>query len=131
MGGAAILQTDAVVCDGIAEWRRDAQMSAAYGINVMPHAFHDLHTPLVASMPNAPYANTVMSIVCAARVPLDRVTSFSNRTISDRVRPASFWMRPSTFARNSHKKAVGTASLSRHVSSNELFFIVSRSTQPD
>lgn len=52
-GGAAILQTDVAVCGGISEWRRIAAMAAAYGVNIYPHAWHDLHAPLVASAPNA------------------------------------------------------------------------------
>ena len=50
---AAILQTDAVVCGGISEWRRIAAMAAGYGVVMMPHWFHDLHAPLVAATPNA------------------------------------------------------------------------------
>jgi L-alanine-DL-glutamate epimerase-like enolase superfamily enzyme len=50
---AAILQTDAVVCGGITEWRRIAAMAAGYAIPMYPHWFHDLHAPLVAATPNA------------------------------------------------------------------------------
>lgn len=52
-GGAAILQTDALVCGGISEWRRIAAMAAGYGVPMYPHWFHDLHAPLVAATPNA------------------------------------------------------------------------------
>lgn len=52
-GGAAILQQDAAVCGGIAEWRRIAATAASYGVTVCPHWFHDLHVHLVASTPNA------------------------------------------------------------------------------
>ena len=52
-GGAAILQTDAVVCGGITEWRRIAAMAAGYGVPMYPHWFHDVHAPLVAATPNA------------------------------------------------------------------------------
>jgi L-alanine-DL-glutamate epimerase-like enolase superfamily enzyme len=76
MGGAAILQTDAAVCGGITEWRRVAQMASGYGITVMPHAFHDLHAPLVASMPNAPYAEMFLD---------DKVFNFS-RLLDRRMR---------------------------------------------
>ncbi len=54
-GGAAILQTDAVVCGGITEWRRIAAMAAGYGVPMYPHWFHDVHAPLVAATPNARY----------------------------------------------------------------------------
>ncbi len=54
-GGAAILQTDALVCGGISEWRRIAAMAAGYGVPVCPHWFHDVHAPLVAATPNARY----------------------------------------------------------------------------
>jgi L-alanine-DL-glutamate epimerase-like enolase superfamily enzyme len=54
-GGAEILQTDALVCGGISEWRRIAATAASYGVTVSPHWFHDLHVHLVASTPNARY----------------------------------------------------------------------------
>jgi L-alanine-DL-glutamate epimerase-like enolase superfamily enzyme len=52
---AAILQTDAVVCGGISEWRRIAATAASYGVVMCPHWFHDVHAPLVAATPNARY----------------------------------------------------------------------------
>ncbi len=52
-GAAAILQTDAVVCGGITEWRRIAATAASFGVTMSPHWFHDLHIHLVASAPNA------------------------------------------------------------------------------
>lgn len=52
---AAILQTDALVCGGISEWRRIAATAASYGIIMCPHWFHDLHAPLVAATQNARY----------------------------------------------------------------------------
>ena len=52
---AAILQTDAVVCGGITEWRRIAATAASFGVTMSPHWFHDLHVHLVASAPNARY----------------------------------------------------------------------------
>lgn len=54
-GAAAILQTDAVVCGGITEWRRIAATAASFGVTMSPHWFHDLHIHLVASAPNARY----------------------------------------------------------------------------
>jgi L-alanine-DL-glutamate epimerase-like enolase superfamily enzyme len=53
--GAEILQTDAVVCGGITEWKRIAAMAAGYGVTMCPHWFHDVHAPLVAATPNARY----------------------------------------------------------------------------
>ena len=50
---AAILQTDAVVCGGVTEWRRIAATAASYGVTVSPHAWHDIHVHLVATAPNA------------------------------------------------------------------------------
>lgn len=55
-GAAGVLQTDATVCGGITEWRRIAATAASYGISVSPHAWHDIHVHLVASAPNATYA---------------------------------------------------------------------------
>jgi len=52
---AGILQTDAVVCGGISEFRRIAATAASYGVNMCPHWFHDLHVHLVASIPNGQY----------------------------------------------------------------------------
>ena len=54
-GGAEILQTDAVVCGGVTEWKRIAAMAAGYGVTLCPHWFHDVHAPLVAATPNARY----------------------------------------------------------------------------
>jgi len=54
-GAAAILQTDALVCGGISEWRRIAATAASYGVTVCPHWFHDLHAHLVAATSNARY----------------------------------------------------------------------------
>jgi L-alanine-DL-glutamate epimerase-like enolase superfamily enzyme len=54
-GGAAILQSDALVCGGITEWRRIAATAASYGVVMCPHWFHDAHAPLVAATPNARY----------------------------------------------------------------------------
>jgi len=52
---AAILQSDAVVCGGISEWRRIAATAASYGVVMCPHWFHDVHAPLVAATQNARY----------------------------------------------------------------------------
>ncbi|MBN8942586.1 MAG: mandelate racemase/muconate lactonizing enzyme family protein [Rhizobiales bacterium] len=49
---AAILQTDALVCGGISEFRKIAALADAYGVTMCPHWFHDLHIHLVASSPN-------------------------------------------------------------------------------
>jgi L-alanine-DL-glutamate epimerase-like enolase superfamily enzyme len=54
-GAAAILQSDALVCGGITEWRRIAATAASYGVVMCPHWFHDVHAPLVAATPNARY----------------------------------------------------------------------------
>jgi L-alanine-DL-glutamate epimerase-like enolase superfamily enzyme len=54
-GGAAILQTDALVCGGITEWRRIAATASSYGVMMCPHWFHDAHAPLVAATSNARY----------------------------------------------------------------------------
>ena len=54
-GAAAILQTDALVCGGITEWKKIAATAASYGVVVCPHWFHDVHAPLVAATPNARY----------------------------------------------------------------------------
>jgi len=54
-GGASIIQTDALVCGGISEWRRIAATAASYGAVMCPHWFHDVHAPLVAATPNARY----------------------------------------------------------------------------
>jgi L-alanine-DL-glutamate epimerase-like enolase superfamily enzyme len=54
-GAAQILQTDALVCGGVSEWRKIAATAASYGVTVCPHWFHDLHAQLVAATPNARY----------------------------------------------------------------------------
>jgi L-alanine-DL-glutamate epimerase-like enolase superfamily enzyme len=50
---ALILQTDALVCGGISEFRKIAALADAYGATMCPHWFHDVHIHLVASSPNA------------------------------------------------------------------------------
>ena len=55
-GAAMILQPDAVCCGGITEFRRIAQMAAAAGVSVCPHAYHEMHIHLSASLPNVPYS---------------------------------------------------------------------------
>lgn len=55
-GATTLLQTDATVCGGISEWRRIAATAASFGATVAPHAWHDLHVHLVASAPNATFA---------------------------------------------------------------------------
>lgn len=54
-GATSILQTDALVCGGITEWKRIAATAASYGVVMCPHWFHDVHAPLVAATPNARY----------------------------------------------------------------------------
>ncbi len=66
---AAILQTDAIVCGGITEWRRIAATAASYGVGVAPHAWHDVHIHLVASTPNATYVEFM---------PDDHIVNFRN-----------------------------------------------------
>ncbi len=55
LGAAMILQPDAVCCGGITEFRRIAQAAAAQSVSVCPHAYHELHIHLAASLPNVPY----------------------------------------------------------------------------
>ena len=50
---ALILQTDAMVCGGISEFRKVAALADAYGATMSPHWFHDVHIHLVAATPNA------------------------------------------------------------------------------
>lgn len=52
---AGILQTDALVCGGVSEFRRIAAMAAGYGVKMCPHWFHDLHVHLVAASPNGQF----------------------------------------------------------------------------
>ncbi|TAN25887.1 MAG: mandelate racemase/muconate lactonizing enzyme family protein [Castellaniella sp.] len=81
-GGASILQTDAAVCGGITEWRRIAQTAASNGLVMLPHWFHDLHAPLVASMPNAHFVEFFANDqVLNFRKLLDRQLSFKNGKI--------------------------------------------------
>ncbi len=54
-GAGQILQTDALVCGGVNEWRKIAATASSYGVTVCPHWFHDLHAQLVAATPNARY----------------------------------------------------------------------------
>jgi D-arabinonate dehydratase len=51
-GAADILQPDATVCGGVTEWLRIAHMAAAFDIPVAPHYNWDVHTQLLACVPN-------------------------------------------------------------------------------
>lgn len=52
---AVVVQADAAVCGGITEIRRIAALADAYGITICPHWFHDLHAPVVGSIPNGQF----------------------------------------------------------------------------
>lgn len=49
---ADILQPDATVVGGVGEWLKVAHMAAAFDIPVAPHYNWDIHTQLVATIPN-------------------------------------------------------------------------------
>jgi D-arabinonate dehydratase len=49
---ADILQPDATVCGGVTEWLKIAHMAAAYDIPIAPHYHWDVHTQLLATVPN-------------------------------------------------------------------------------
>jgi len=49
---ADILQPDATVVGGVGEWLKVAHMAAAFDIPVAPHYNWDIHTQLLASVPN-------------------------------------------------------------------------------
>ena len=49
---ADILQPDATVVGGVGEWLKVAHMAAAFDIPIAPHYNWDIHTQLVASIPN-------------------------------------------------------------------------------
>lgn len=49
---ADILQPDATVVGGIGEWLKVAHMAAAFDVPVAPHYNWDIHTQLVATIPN-------------------------------------------------------------------------------
>jgi len=63
---AHVLQTDALVCGGVTEWRRICALASAYGMPVYPHAWHDVHAHLAASQPNSAFAEYFVDpqIVC-------------------------------------------------------------------
>lgn len=50
---ADILQPDATVVGGIGEWLKVAHMAAAFDVPIAPHYNWDIHTQLVASVPNS------------------------------------------------------------------------------
>jgi len=49
---ADILQPDATVCGGVGEWLKIAHMAAAFDIPIAPHYNWDVHTQLLATIPN-------------------------------------------------------------------------------
>jgi len=48
---ADVLQSDATVLGGITEFRKVAEMAAEKDVPIYPHAWHQLHVSLVASIP--------------------------------------------------------------------------------
>lgn len=52
MRAADILQPDATVCGGVSEWLRIAGAAACFDIPVAPHYNWDIHTQLLAAVPN-------------------------------------------------------------------------------
>ncbi|MBM9593487.1 mandelate racemase/muconate lactonizing enzyme family protein [Roseitranquillus sediminis] len=68
-GAATILQTDAIVCGGITEFRRIAATAASHGLTMAPHAWHDVHAHLVAACENASYVEFM---------PDDSIVNFRN-----------------------------------------------------
>lgn len=61
-----VLQTDALVCGGITEWRHICSLASAYGVPVYPHAWHDIHVHLAASRSNSALAEYFVDqqIIC-------------------------------------------------------------------
>lgn len=51
-GAADILQPDATVCGGVSEWLKIAHMAAAFDVPLAPHYHWDVHTHLLATVPN-------------------------------------------------------------------------------
>jgi D-arabinonate dehydratase len=49
---ADILQPDATVVGGVGEWLKVAHMASAFDVPIAPHYNWDIHTQLVASIPN-------------------------------------------------------------------------------
>ena len=49
---ASILNADALVLGGITEWKKVADLAAAYNIPIAPHGSQEIHVSLVASIPN-------------------------------------------------------------------------------
>lgn len=47
-----IVQADATICGGITEFKKIAAIAEAYGLPMCPHGADQIHTPLVASIPN-------------------------------------------------------------------------------
>ena len=51
--GVDIIQPDVAVCGGVSEFKKIANLAAAYGVTIAPHSRQDLHVHMVASTPNA------------------------------------------------------------------------------
>lgn len=50
---ADILQPDATVCGGVGEWLKIAHTAASFDVPIAPHYNWDIHTQLLATVPNA------------------------------------------------------------------------------
>lgn len=54
-GMAQIIQAEAPRCGGITEWRKIAHMAHAFGVNMSPCWFHQLHAHIIPSIPNGQF----------------------------------------------------------------------------
>jgi D-arabinonate dehydratase len=50
-----ILQPDIMVCGGISEWLKIANLSKLYGLQVAPHSVHDIHVHLASITSNCKF----------------------------------------------------------------------------
>lgn len=81
-GAAMILQPDAVCCGGITEFRRIAQIAAGAGVSICPHAYHEMHIHLSASLPNVPYSECFVD---------DQIVNFRN-LIDNQIEIRGGWL---------------------------------------
>jgi D-arabinonate dehydratase len=59
-GAADIVQPDATVVGGVGEWMKVAHMAASFDIPVAPHYNWDIHSQLVAAIPNGIFVEYFM-----------------------------------------------------------------------
>ena len=81
-----IVQADATICGGITEFKKIAAIAEAHGLPMCPHSADQIHTPLVAAIPNGLFveympdlASRIVDLLMNPIIPENGVMECSDR----------------------------------------------------